>query len=115
MTITLTRRKENNLFGLCSEIAEMFRAEQFNVNIYPEHLDDMDKLDKTDLNLIICGVRDETKNFFRVIDMLIARGYRNISNGTRYHLSGIESLDDYCLFNISGKRIKIRDRTYNAD
>jgi len=109
--ITLNRENRNDLFGLCSEIAEIFRKEHFNVSIYPEHLDDMDKIDKTDLNLIICGVGDARRGFFRVIDMLIEQGYKGISNGTCYHLSGEESIDNYCLFNIGGKRVKIRDRT----
>ncbi len=71
----------------------------------------MDNVDKTNLNLIVYGNTDEKRNFFRVIDMLIDSDYRAVSECTCYHLSGNESIDNYCLFDIFGKRIKIRDRT----
>lgn len=111
MVITLVKKSENDLFGVCSDIAEMFRERGLAVQVYPEPLDSMDVLDRTSVNLIIYGDVDDVGMFYRILDKLIDSGNRILSSGTCYHLNQTQSLDNYYLFDFCGKRIKIRDRT----
>ena len=112
MVNVLVKKSENNLFGLCSEIIEIFRNENFGVKIYPDKLDNMDVLDKTKVNLIISG-DNRDGIFYRIIDNLIDYGLRVVSQSNHRNLSRKECFDtEYnYLLEIGGKRIKIRDRT----
>ncbi len=109
MINTLVRKNTNNLFGICSEIAEVFREKGFCVHVYPDKLDNMDLIDKTNVNLIIYG-ENNSEDFYGIINGLIESGNKILSSGTRYHLNQTQSLDNYYLFGFCGKRIKIRDR-----
>ena len=113
MALVLRKENKNDLFGVCSDVAEMFRNGNFGVRIYPDKLDEMDMADKTNVNLIVYGGADETKSFYKIIDNLINYGLRFVSQSNYRNLSRKESssMEYNCLFEIVGKRIKIRDRT----
>lgn len=110
--ILVREGNKNDLFGVCSEVAEMFREKGLAVQVYPESLDDMDIFDRTNVNLIIFGNNPEGI-FYRIIDNLINYGLRVVSQSNHRNLSRTESscIEYSCLFEIAGKRIKIRDRT----
>ncbi|MFA4953560.1 MAG: hypothetical protein WC584_05025 [Candidatus Pacearchaeota archaeon] len=112
MVLVLGKENKKDLFGVCSDVVEMFREGNFGVQIYPDKLDEMDIADKTNVNLIIYG-DDCEDNFCRIMDNLINYGLRFVSQSNHRNLSRKEcSYMEYnSLFEITGKRIKIRDRT----
>ena len=118
MAIGTLVKKENDLFGLCSKFAEIFREGGFEVYVYPEYLDEMDSSDKPDVNLIVYGDANERGKVSKIIDVLIKEGNKIISQGNHSNLCREEKSKwgYHCLFDAGGKRIKIRDQTsYNEN